>query len=157
MWGEWTHFMKATIGLMRALFTYESSELKMGTVAFKSLNRKSISMTTFGLSFSISFSSSSVGADKAGFASSLWPGMRVESESEVEMASAISPRMALRGWSSESRGKLISRTASTFPDVIHEIGPSVVVEFCRWSMLTPSMRNRVYRKISQRRIYMRKE
>lgn len=62
--------MKATIGLMTALFTYERSELKMGTVAFKSLNRKSISMTNFGLSFSISFSSS-LGADKAGLASTL--------------------------------------------------------------------------------------
>src|SRR5712691_9431589 len=44
--------------------------------------------------------------------------------------------------SSALRGNLISSTASNFPDVIQEIGPSSEVIACRWSILTPSIRNR---------------
>ena len=108
----------------------------MGTAAFRSLNRKSISITTFNFS-SAGDSTVSSGTESAGLASSLCPGMRWSSglgsgESEVVMASAISPKMVLKGnLLCGSRGNLMSRTASTFPEVIHDIGPSIVVEFCR--------------------------
>jgi hypothetical protein len=142
--------MKATIGLISALFTYDRSLVKIGTAAFKSLNLKSISIITLGLS-SVPSSAPS-GALNGGLANSLCPGIRSRAglplslgESDVDIASAISPRITLKGRSSwGSRGNLMSRTASTFPDVIQEMGPSVVVVPCRWSMLTPSIRIRDY-------------
>ena len=38
----------------------------------------------------------------------------------------------------------MSNTASSLPEVIQEIGPSVVVTALIWSILTPSMRIRDY-------------
>lgn len=66
----------------------------------------------------------------------------------VVIRSAISPISVLRAESSgASRGNLMSMTASTLPEVIHEIGPSCVDIYCRWSMLTPSIRSRACHRI----------
>ena len=143
------YFIKATIGRISALLTREISFVKIGTAAFKSLNRKSISITTFCDSLLLhppSLSITSDGAVSGGFASLFWPGIRSATDDRevvaVDITSAISPSIKSRESSLTSRGNLMSRTASTLPDVSHEKGPSSIVVACRWSMLTPSIRNR---------------
>ena len=125
------YFMNATMGLMKALFVYDRSFVNIGTAALKSRNLRSMSMITLSGSFSPCCSSvRSDGALRGGFASSRCPGIRSATAvtAAVEIASAISPMIAFRGMSSEgSRGNLMSRTASTFPDVIQDMGPSCVV------------------------------
>lgn len=116
--------MNATIGLMRALFVYERSLVKIGTAAFKSRNLKSMPIITFEPTSAAPSSSvfASDGALNGGLASSRWPGMRsganVEAEAE-EMASASSTMRVLRGVPSAEglRGNLMSTTASSLPEV----------------------------------------
>lgn len=130
-----TYFMNATMGLMRALFVYDRSAVNKGTAALRSLNLKSISMTTLGFSvLSVCTTVLSEGALNGGFASSRCPGIRsmTADVAAVVMASAISPMSTFKVDSSgRSRGNLMSITASTFPEVIQEKGPSSVVIACR--------------------------
>jgi len=124
--------MNATIGLIRALFTYDKSVVKIGTAAFKSRNLRSISMITHG-SPSPKSSTPCSGALSGGLANSRRPGILSKNgllweDKEVEMTPAMSSRRALKGkswWG--SRGNLMSKTASTLPDVIQDMGPSFEV------------------------------
>ena len=144
-----THFINATIGRINALFTFDISLVQIGTAALTSLNLRSISMITLGSPLlTPSSSSATSGADNGGFASSLCPGMRWRigsgglERTVVDIASTMSSRMSLISCSG-SCGNLISKTASSLPEVIQAMGPSVVLEAAWiWSMLTPSMRIR---------------
>lgn len=139
-----TYLMNATIGRIRAFLVYPSSVVKTGTCALRSLNRRSMSIPTCCRGSRVS--SGPVGAVRAGLASSRWPGILSVAVfvEPVAILSTISATRALMSKSPEgSGGKVMSRTASTFPEVIQEMGPVPSLTAFRWSMLTPSTRNRV--------------